>query len=56
MSPDQVAKAAGLYQQGWSMAKIAAEMRVDDSTIYCRLKAEGIQTRDNRGRLRNITT
>ena len=54
MTPEQVAKAGALYEQGWSMAKIAIEMRVDDSTVYRRLKAAGVATRNNPRREREV--
>jgi DNA-binding IclR family transcriptional regulator len=48
----QVDQAATLYAQGWSVARIGGQFRVDGGTVWLALRAAGVQLRDTHGRER----
>jgi hypothetical protein len=52
LTPDQLQEAVGLYEQGWSLAKVGAHFARDASFIHVTFKREGIPRRDSHGRLR----
>jgi DNA-binding IclR family transcriptional regulator len=52
MTQRQQAKAIVLYELGWSIARIATGLGLDDSTVHRRLRAAGVQMRDQQGRTR----
>jgi hypothetical protein len=56
MTARQEAKAITLYEQGWSAAKIAEQLQLDDSTVHRRLKGAGVVMRDTQGRIKRQTT
>ncbi|WP_083666545.1 helix-turn-helix domain-containing protein [Saccharomonospora sp. CUA-673] len=46
LSEEQIDDAARLYQQGWSLARIAARMDVAAGTVRQRLYERGVPIRD----------
>lgn len=45
MSPEQVVEAAGLYGQGWSIAKIAEQLKFGQRTVWRNLTLHGVPMR-----------
>ncbi|WP_376775437.1 helix-turn-helix domain-containing protein [Saccharothrix ecbatanensis] len=45
MTAAQVEAAVELYQQGWSLMKIARRFDVNDGTVWRKLKAAGVRMR-----------
>jgi len=52
LSEEQIDDAVRLYNQGWSLARIAARMDVAAGTVRQRLHERGVTMRDNQGQLR----
>jgi lambda repressor-like predicted transcriptional regulator len=48
----QVDEAAWLYEQGWSLARIASKDEVDPATVWRALRARSVHMRDTQGRVR----
>jgi hypothetical protein len=53
MSPDDTATATWLYQQGWSLARVGAQLNRDAGTIHNALIRAGVPRRDSHGRARS---
>ena len=49
---EQVAAAARLYEQGWSLARIGYQYEVNAGTVWRALRARGARMRDAQGRER----
>ncbi len=52
LSPDQIDESVQLYGEGWSLARIAARIAVDPTTVLARLRERGVRMRDTQGRER----
>jgi DNA-binding transcriptional ArsR family regulator len=52
LTQDTVAEAAALYEQGWSLARIATKFDVYPQSVRYRLLAFGVRMRDTHGRER----
>ena len=52
LSPAQVSEAVGLYEGGWSLARIGEHLHVDANTVRARLLERGVRMRDTQGRER----
>lgn len=53
LSPDEVDDAIHLYNLGWSLARVGADLNVDHVTVLTKLHGRGIPTRDSHGRPRS---
>ena len=45
LTPKDVGIAAGLYQDGWSLARLGARFGVNGSTVWKALRAQGLAMR-----------
>ena len=45
ISPEEIAGAAALYRQGWSLARLAERYGFDGQTIHTHLKRAGVVMR-----------
>lgn len=52
LSEEQIDDAVRLYNQGWSLARIAARMDVAAGTVGQRLHERGVTMRDTQGQPR----
>jgi hypothetical protein len=52
LAPADIPKAAQLYREGWSLARIAERYGTTDKTVWARLREVGVQMRDTHGRER----
>lgn len=53
LSPADIDRAAQLYEDGWSLARIGERLGVTATTVHRRLRGRGVQMRDPRGRDRS---
>ncbi len=55
MTDDEVKEAVGLYEEGWSLARVGRQLGRDHSAIRDALKRSGVPRRDSHGRERKQT-
>ena len=53
LTPDEVERAATLYQDGLSLEKVATELRLGDGAVRNALIRAGVPLRDTHGRTRS---